>query len=245
MRDAVAITAFREFRVNSRCMRSTVTIRTQRHGLMLVGMTTDTGNVLMLVRISSQQVVCSLMTGGTHDICGGIRIGDSRRHMRLVAGTAVRLRHLRGMWLMTLNTFGNYSVTLGMAEVTSQQSVLAGVGIKLRLLRIVAGQAGRGQLTRKGNLEGLVRVMTTDAVGQSIVGSPFMTHAAFGDIVLHLGRMTDVAILAGDRSFVLRPQSRDVRRFAVMTLDAVGIGQQHLFCHCIPGNHQNQAAANQ
>jgi hypothetical protein len=53
-----------------------------------------------------------------------------------------------------------------------------------------------------------------------------MTHATFGDVIFYLGWMTDMTILTGNGRLVLRAQSSNIRRFLVMTFDAIGVSQQ-------------------
>ncbi len=117
-------------------------------------------------------------------------------------------------------------MAIGMAKGAGQGGMFAGLSVKLSFLRIVAGQTRSRQLTGECNLKRLVRIVAANASSQFIMSGPGMTHAAFGNIIYYLRRMTDMAILAGDGRLVLRAQSSNIRRFLVMTFDAIGISQQ-------------------
>lgn len=221
----MAITAIGELLMDAARMRRTVTIGTFGHHFVALGMAGHAGNIFMLVGTGHKQLIGGLVAGGAVSVGRFRAISHGSRHMCLMADTTVGLGLLRRMGLMTFDALGNHAMLVGMTETACEQRMLARVGIQLRLLRIVAGETGRGHISGQSDFQRPMRVVATGAVRQLIMGFAFMTHAALGNIIRDLRRMTDVAILTGNGRLMLGPGGGDVSRLLVMTLNAVAAGQ--------------------
>jgi hypothetical protein len=151
--------------------------------------------------------------------------------MGIMANIAVGLHHAGTMGLVTLNAFGNNTVSLGMAEITGHLGMLGGGRRKIVPLRIMAGNADGFQFPLQSDHQRLVRIMATGAFGQVKVRSASMTRAALGDILCAFGSMRLVAFLAGHRCFVGHAVGSDIQRLLIMTFFAIRSYQSRpVFC---------------
>ena len=240
MGDAVAIAAIGELLMDAARMGSTVAVGTRRHHLVALGVAGHTGNILVFVGAGHQQLIGGLMAGGAVGVGRFGAIGHGRRHVRLMADTAVGLSLLCRVGFMTLHTLGNHTLLVGMTEAAGKQRMLARIGIQLRLLGIVAGETGRGHIPGQSDFQRPVRVMAAHALRQLVMGLAFMAHAALRNIIRNLRRMTDVAILTGNGRLMLGPGGSDIGRLLVVTLNAVTAGQSGILRQRIPRKKQQR-----
>jgi len=240
MGDAVAITAIGELLMDAARMGSTVAIGTFGNHFVPLGMAGHAGNILVLIGAGHQQLIGGLVAGGTVGVGRFRAIGHGRRHMCLMADTAVGLSLLRRMGLMTLDTLGNHTMLVSMTEAAGKQCMLARIGIQLRFLRIMTGETGSGHIPGQSDFQRPMRIMATGAVRQFVMGLAFMAHAALRDIIRDLGRMADMAILTGNGGLMLGSGGGNIGRFLVMTFDAVAAGQSGLLRQRIPRKKQQR-----
>lgn len=93
----VATAADREFIVNPLRVWQAMAIAAIRYRLMLVGVTGDAGNVMMLGFGRLQHLINVIMTSGAENVRRTVRIGDRQRLVGLVAVAAVRLGNVLRM----------------------------------------------------------------------------------------------------------------------------------------------------
>jgi NADH-quinone oxidoreductase subunit A len=129
------------------------------------------------------------------------------------------------MWLVALDALGNHAMFFGVAEVAGHLLMFAGAGLEFLTLLLVTGKTDLLEFPFQGDIEGHVGVVAGLAPLEVVVGCAAVAVAALGNVLGHLRPVAFVAGLAGDRGLVSRPLLRNLHRFAVMALGAVGIAE--------------------
>lgn len=245
MCDVVAIAALGEAGQHAGRMWCAVAALASRHSLMLVFVTGYTGNSLMLCIAGNKMIECLLVAGCAHLVgCVGC-IGNSSRHMRLVAALALGSAHIRAVRFMTLGTLWDFTVHV-VAETASQIGVLALNLLQLDDLLGVAGQALFGDVVGQfDDLRGMRVVVATEAVCQLVVRLAFMTLAAQRDDLLDGRRMAGVAILTGYICFVGSTICSNSLGCGRMAFGTIGVAEGRFRCRWLgakrnSGKHYRQ-----
>jgi len=160
-----------------------VAISALGYGFVFVGVTGHTGHIVVLGFCGKQHIVNTIVTSRTEKVRGAVRIMEHQRLVNFVTGCAVGLSHIFRVRFMTLDTLRDDAVLVRVAEVAGEGSVLTRVGDQLFILRGMAGQTFSFQLTGQLDLQGLVRVVATQAIFQLIMFGILVAHTALGDIV--------------------------------------------------------------
>lgn len=161
--------------------------------------------------------------------------------MGLVTGCAVSLIHRCGMRLVAGETFGNVAMGVGMAEITGECRMLAGVVHHLLLRVAVAGHADLLLLSGDLDIQGLVWIMTTEArLGKVVMGIARVAIAALGDIVLRNRPVALVTLEAGNFCFMGSSAGGYLPRLLLVTLNAVASRQ-----NCFLGQNRRGKASGQ
>jgi len=208
----VAVSALREFRMHARCMGLAMTISTLRHSFVLVSMTFDTGDSLVLGLGRQQLVISRAVTGRTQSVLGRTRILKHQRLMRLVANGTIRCTHLFGVRCMALQAGRHVAMSIGMTEITSELGMHARIGLELSILLHMTAQAFRLEFAFQDNIERLMRVMAAHALIKRIVITALVAQATLRN-VLGAGRpVAGMAVKTVNLFFVCRPSRPDLLR---------------------------------
>ena len=124
MGGTVAVAALGEFGKHSCRMRSAVATLTGRYHFVLFFVARYARNGFVLGVTACKLIKGLLMAGCTHLVCGVGSIGNSGRHMCLVATFAIGCAHICTMRLMTLGTGRNLAVNI-VAETAGQLGMFA------------------------------------------------------------------------------------------------------------------------
>lgn len=205
--------------------RSTVAALTLRDHLVLCLVTGGALELGVLVRAAGQFLEGRVMArrAGAGRDC--IRIGHLKGHMGLMTGQAIGLGLTLDMGCMTMDAIRNEFMFFPVAGAAGHGGVLAFLLLELGHLLGVTGETGIGEVAGQADDQRRVRVvMATAATGQLVMVGPGMALAAGGDDLLDLGRVTGMAVHAGDRGFMGRAAAGNVLGRLVMALDAVHRG---------------------
>lgn len=184
MGNIVAIAALTELGKHASRMRSAVAVLAGRDILVLVLMAGHAGDSLMLGSAAHQQVIGFFVAGSTHLVRSVGCIGNSCRHMSLVAALAVRCSHVSAMRLMALRTGRNLAVDV-VTEAAGQLGMLAGHLLELGDLLGMAGETLVGHIVSQlDDLGGVRVVVAAQTVLKLVVRFVTMAHAAGRDNVL-------------------------------------------------------------
>jgi hypothetical protein len=228
MGNVMALAAFLETVMYSRSMGQTVAVGTLGHGLVLVGVAGNTGNLAVLGLAGSESRKDRIMTGSAELRSRGGRVHQFKRLVRLVTGRTVCLSHRRRMRLMTIDALGDGTVIAGMAEITGEGRMLARTGNHLLVGAFVASDTDLLVLTFKADVQRLMRVVATEAVFYFVMDTAFMAVAALGDVVCHARAVPFVTVLATDLRFVGGTVRFDLCRLLAMALDTISNAQNSL-----------------
>ena len=237
MRNIVTTAAGREFFVDSFGVRKVMAVTALRYRLVLVGVAGDTSDVVVLGITGHQQGVGGIVTGGTEDVLGAVRIVQYQRLMNLVAGRAVSLGDLVRMWLMALEALRDDPMFFRMTEVAGEGGMFARIRGELIVLRGVTGQTFGLEFAFQFDKQRLVRIVTTQTVFQLIMRGPFMAHAALRDIVGARRAMTGMAGLAVNCFFMGAAGFFDFSWLLFMAFGTV-IDRQFRLCDGSAGGEQ-------
>jgi hypothetical protein len=122
---------------------------------------------------------------------------------------------------MAVNTIRDGAVGISMTEITGKGFVLARTGDHLLVWTGMAGDTDRLVLTIKVNIQRLMRVVTTEAVFNFVVGTAFMTIITVGDVVFRARAMPFMAGLAINFRLVGCTVCSDLCRLFIVTFDTV------------------------
>ncbi len=159
---------------------------------------------------------------------GNIRaIGNNKRHMGLMALSAVVLGHGIGVRPVALETGGNIAVPLWMTEgCTGKSAVAAGMLAQLISLVLMTGQTGGGQVFAQFYIK---RRMGIHMAGKTAVKLKMrfthMAPAALRDYVRLFRRMADMAVNTGNLGFMRHPPRRNVADRPLMAFYTIPNGQ--------------------
>ena len=233
MRDAVAVSTFRELGQHCRRVWRAVTGLALRYHLVFSLMAGDASQVLVLELAGRKQFVSLLVTSGAVLGRGFVIIDNVLRHVCLVALLAVGRGLLGEVRFMTLGAFRNPAVSV-VAHATEERRMFAFVIAQLDDLTGMAGQAGVGNVITEFDSARCVGIrVAAEAGGQLVVRFPFVTLAAERDDLPCCGGVPIVAVLATDLRLVFAACRGDVgRRFAV-AFDAVFIEQFRRWSRCL------------
>ena len=110
MGNAMTVATCREFRHHGIWMWNTMAILALRNHLMLCLMTVSTGNILMLGWAGLEKAKSLIMAGAAMLVGNIIRIFNRHRHMGLMTGQAISLKHIISMGLMAGGTVWNLTM---------------------------------------------------------------------------------------------------------------------------------------
>lgn len=139
----VAVATLRELVMHALRMRQPVTSAALRNHLVLVRMTGNTGDLVMLGRAGRQQSESGVMARGAQAGAGIRTIGQLERFMSLVTGCTVVLNHRFGVRRMTFDTVRDITVAISVAEVTGHFGVHTGADRHLLAWTAVTGLTNR------------------------------------------------------------------------------------------------------
>ena len=217
----VAFAALRELGMNAGSVRHAVAIAALRNNFVFVGVAHDAGDIVVLGLAGLQLGECHVVASSTHDVLGCVRVLKQRRCVGSVAGCTVVLRHVAGVNVVTLGAGRNIAVGVGVAEITGNFRVRARSSNKLGILLGMTGETFCFQLTIENDIEGLVRVVAGEAVGQCIVIAPLVALGAGRNIVLADRAVAVVTIDTVNLFFVCGTGISDLLRFLTVTLAAI------------------------
>ena len=177
----------------------------------------------------------------TAAIVGGdiIVILDQGWHMGLMATQTILIYHSRTVRLMTGETLlvsRMFGVTFG----TTELGVKARITLHLLTLLIMTGEADRfdrDAAISNIDLQGVVGMMTTDALSYLVVGlcTGIMALRAEWNSVAPLRRVLKMTIQAGHRRQVLGTVGLDIEHVLLMTFDAIAVQNLVVGLRCIRG----------
>lgn len=220
----MTIVAIRKLFVDLPHMRETMTGHTLRNPLMLILMTINTTQLMMLAGIFIQIGGFDRMAAGTEPGRHISVVGNFLRHVRWMATDTIVIDHRRHMRLVTFQTFQELTVPW-MAFFTIQQRMAARILFQLLGLMGMAGSAGRIDAPRMGvvNLHGPMSRMAFPATGHGEVNvvSGFMAHGTFGNGLGTTGGMLDMTIHAGHGGLVFAPVEIDILDLLFVAFPAV------------------------
>ncbi len=135
------------------------------HPLMLILVTVNTEQSMMLAVVLLQLGKLSSMATGTEPRWDKTIIGNLERFMRLMTPPAILDDHLRDMRLMAYQAFQKLPMLL-VTFLTIKQRMTAGIILKLAALMRMTGNTGGINTPRstKINISRVVRRMTTQTV---------------------------------------------------------------------------------
>ena len=149
----------------------------------------------------AQLIVRRLMTGTAVLVEHVVPVGHVCRHVRPMALLAIGRGQMLRMGRMTLEAFGFLAVNI-MAIGTEEFRVFARMCLQLLDLCVVAGQAGRCNVTVQGDIEGCMGIgMTVEAPFKFKMGQTLMADAALGDVIR--GRWTMARVTVGTVDFLV------------------------------------------
>ena len=213
--------AFRETGMHRLGMWLTVAAAAFRDRLMLISVTSCTGNLGVLGLTLGQYSGNRIVTRSAKFRCRAVRISDGQRHMGLVACRTVGLSHRLGVWLMTCRTLGNVAVGIGMAEIAGKGCMMTRVRNHLLFGAGVTTHANGLLLALDADVQGLMRVVTAETIVDLVMCAAFVALAALGDIVRYAWPVSGMTGPAVDFGFVGRAVCLDLCRLFSVTLDAV------------------------
>ena len=213
--------AFRETGMHRLGMWLTVAAAAFRDRLMLISVTSCTGNLGVLGLTLGQYSGNRIVTRSAKFRCRAVRISDGQRHMGLVACRTVGLSHRLGVWLMTCRTLGNVAVGIGMAEIAGKGCMMTRVRNHLLFGAGVTTHANGLLLALDADVQGLMRVVTAETIVDLVMCAAVVALAALGDIVRYAWPVSGMTGPAVDFGFVGRAVCLDLCRLFSVTLDAV------------------------
>lgn len=221
VRRVMAIAALRELVMHAGCMRQSVAIAALRNHFVCSLMAGDTGDLVVLRLAGGQLVEGRIMTGRAQHRTGIGAIGQFERFVGLMAGPTIVLDHGFGVRRMARDAIGDVAVGVGVAEVAGNLGMHAGAGGHLFAGTCVTGFAHSLDFTCELDFERLVGIVTAHTFRDIVVAGPFVTAAAFRDIVRNFRPMTLVAPLTINGSFMGRTIHFDLGRLLLMTFYAI------------------------
>lgn len=235
MGDVVTLAALGEACHHWSRMRHAVTALASRNCFVFVFVTGYAGNGFMFCSCLAVQFGSLLVAGSTHFVgCVGC-IGDSCRHMGLMAAFAVGCTHIGTVRLVALCTKRNLAMNI-MAETACQLGVFAWCLLQLNNLRAVAGKTFFSNVV--GQLDDLGRmgiVVAAQTVSELVVRFAGVALAALGNVVLDRRAMAGMTVLTGYAGFVRTAIRSNISRRIRVTLDTIAAEQCRLRRVCRNG----------
>ena len=221
MRDAVAVSTFRELGQHCRRVWRAVTGLALRYHLVFSLMAGYAAQVLVLELAGRKQFVSLLVTAGTVLGWGFVIIDNVLRHVCLVTLLAVGRGLLGEVRFMALGAFRNPAVSV-VAHAAEERRMFAFVIAQLFDLTGMAGHAGVGNVITKCDFERRVGIRVTAGAGsQLVVRFSFVALTAERDDLPCCGRVPIVTVLAAELRLVFAACRSDVGRWLAVTFDAV------------------------
>ena len=221
MRDAVAVSAFRELGQHLCRVWRTVTTFALGYHLVLCLMTGHATQVLVLEGTGRKQCVGFLVTGGTVLGRRFVIVDNVLRHVCLVTFFTIGIGLFHGVSFVTLGAIRNLAVGI-VTRAAEKRGMLAFVFAQLDYLRGMAGQTGIGDGSAKFYIQRRMRVNVAAVAGrQLIMRFSFVALAAERDDLPSCGRVPIVTILTADLRLVLGACRSYIGRSLAVTFDAI------------------------
>lgn len=168
------------------------------------------------------------MAGGAHLVGGIGSVGDSGRHMSLMAALALSSGHLRAVRFMALCALWHFAMNV-VTETAGQSRVLA---LNLSQLDDLLGVTGEALVSdiicQLDNLWSMRVVMATKTVGEAIVRLAGVALATDRNYFFYSRGVADMTVLATDAVFVSATIGGNRFRSRRVTFDAVGTAKSRL-----------------
>lgn len=166
-----------------------------------------------------------------------IVIFDQGRHVGLMATQAILICHSFTVRFMAGETF-LVGCMFGVALSTSEFGVKARITFHLFALLVVAGDAdrvNRGAAISNIDLQGVVGVVTTDAIFYYIVGLGFgiVAQGTERNGITPRRRVLKMTIQAGHRRQVLGTVGLNIAHLLLMTFDTIAVQNLVIGLRCI------------
>ncbi len=229
MSDIVAIAAFGKAGQHACRMRCTVATLAGRDHLVLLFVTGDTGDSLMLCIGLAVQFIGLLVTCRAHLVDGISRIRDSGGRVGLVTPFAVTCGHFRAVRFVALRTERYFAMRI-VAETAGEAAVFALDLFQLDDLLCVAGEAFIGDIIGQlDNFRSMRIVVAAHTGGKIVMRFAAVALTAGRDDFLDRRRMAGMTILAADLGFVGAAIGGNRLRCCRVTFVTVGITQHRLW----------------
>jgi hypothetical protein len=222
---AMAIAATGEALVHPFRMGGAMTIGTSGNGAVLLWVATGAGDITMTSRRGGQLLPSRVMAGDTMFRGCSLAVIQGGRPVRLVTEPAVGFGLGRGMGSVTCPARSFSPVAAIVAGGTRKGSVAAWQPLQFCTLGGMAGETHNGDIPFQLYFHRGMRVMTTAAIGQLVMGTPGMAEIAGWDIFLLLRTVSLMAGLAGDRRLMSHALLGDGQTLPDMTFFTIGIAQ--------------------